>query len=173
METTRADDKRGPALHEAGHSVARVRVGRLLPGITSIVPTDDRLGISTGEEAWGSEEKARDQTLILCAGYAALVAAGYNNDKAEEGCGSDFSNAEEIIEGWALGTLDKWKKKAVFFMSDPKNIQAVKVVAEKLIERSILDGDRLQVLIELADGDATEDEWLRFDLYAPKWGNIS
>ncbi len=44
-------------------------------------------------------------------------------------------------------------------MQRPKNIKAVSRVAEELLQRTTLDPLDVEVLIEIADGDATEDDY--------------
>ena len=135
----------------------------------TIVPDPERetLGNVLAECSHWSKEEAEAQTLSLCAGYGAMVAAGYPADQAEAGSWDDFEKAEEIIKFWLLGTLPEWQAKAVEFMRRSENVRAVELIATHLIEHGTLGGGYMDVLVSLADGETTEAEWqeyLRFRL---------
>jgi hypothetical protein len=155
------------ALHEAGHVVAHARLG-ILQDTATIVASDGRAGASVAEGAghvW-SKEQAGPMVLAYCAGYAALIAAGHPEEVAARGCDDDFEEAAELIGFWCLGDgLDEWKARAAALMGAPENVRAVRLVAEHLMERGTLDADYLGVLVELADGECTQEEfkqWLGF-----------
>jgi len=156
-------ERRHTAIHEAGHTVARVRFD-LLIGTTSIEakPLENNLGRADGEESWGTTDAAEIEIMVSCAGYAASVASGLDENTAAMGCAQDFEEATEIIEFWKLGTLDDWCKRTVEFMSKTENIKAVAVLADKLMEFGTIPPDHAGVLIELADGECTIEEWEQF-----------
>ena len=72
------------AIHEAGHAVAHIRLG-IEYGHAHIVPDGKGLlGAACGagvQNVWNKGE-AENMVLAFCAGYAALVAAGYPGDEA-------------------------------------------------------------------------------------------
>lgn len=150
----------GTAIHEAGHAVAFVR---LFParvcGDVSIEPEEGRLGGHIGEELTvclnTADEQAEAQfeaeAVYCCAGYAAMLAAGYPEEQAIELCESDFVEAGHRLE---VG-----KRKAVELMRRPENRLAVERVAEELLHRKRLDGDHILVLIDVADGETTVEEY--------------
>lgn len=155
------------AIHESGHAVAHERFD-ILQAFVTIVPDGDRQGACLAEGAGSvySASEAADMVLAYCAGYAAMIAAGYAEEAARDGCGDDFAIADELIEFWALpGGRDAWLAKAVELMRRPENVTAVAVFTEHLLEHKTLDGDYLGVLIGLADGNVTQaefDRYLRF-----------
>ncbi len=156
------DEERITAIHEAGHAVASVRLfpDKLVLGV-SIEPEPDkgRLGTHAAEEltvlcSTPDEQAAASfeaEATYSCAGYAAVLAAGYPEAEAIAGCESDFAEAGDL--------LDIGKSKGVEQMQRPKNLRAVKHVAEELSRLRYLDGEHVEVLIDLADGEMTEEEY--------------
>jgi ATP-dependent Zn protease len=156
--------KENVAIHEAGHAVAHCRLD-LDVGFCTINPTEEKLGSLSGEGAGhvSDSDGAKNMVLAYCAGYAAMIADGKPEDEACRGCGDDFENAEQIISFWTLpGNLDVWKKRAVELMSKPENVRAVEVIAAKLLEFETIDGDHLMVLVEVADGVSTKEDYERY-----------
>ena len=157
------------AIHEAGHAVAfyrlfgdAARYGHTL----TIEPHEDLLGSHRAEELvfHGVGELTAEQRLTFeneaiysCAGYAAVLAAGYSDEAALAGCGSDFDKAERACDV----PLDISKEKAVELMTLPENTAAVARVAAELLSQSTLEWDEVAILIEVADGTATEQDYQR------------
>ena len=158
------DDRYHTAIHEAGHAVALARFGRDQGGV-SIRPDNGTLGRAAGEglnNIW-SEEDARHIAVVDAAGYAALIVHGLDEDAAMAGAWEDFENVEAIIRDWLPeSTVEQWKAQAVELMRDPTNVRAVGRVAEELISRGVIDAQHLPVLIELADGECSEQEYRQF-----------
>jgi len=155
------------AIHEAGHAVAHARL-EVLQALVTIKPHNGMLGrsLAEGKDHVSNAEDARVQVLCYCAGYAALIAAGYSDKSARLGADDDFENAAELVSKWpSIGKLDEAESQAVIFMSTQENIRAVDFVAKALLEHETLDFDYLEMLIELADGNISEAEWQRFLLY--------
>ncbi len=146
------------AIHEAGHAVAHKRLG-IEQDFATIEPRGRTLG---GVKAEGVHDvcnagQARPQVLAYCAGYAALVAAGYTEAEATLGADDDFDNVNYLIESWLLNpSLEDWKAEAVLLMREPRNLSAVQVIARELLDKKRLDGDLLTVYLEFADGEATQ-----------------
>ena len=152
------------AIHEAGHAVAHVRID-VLKDQKTIDPGEGILGSSIAEgknHVWNAKDAAK-QVYCYCAGCAALMAIGYSAEVACLGAGDDFENASDLLEMWDLpGTLDEWLNRSAEFMSEPENIRAVEFVANALMEYKTLDGDYIEMLVEWADGNMTDEEWHQF-----------
>jgi hypothetical protein len=151
--------KRHTAIHEAGHFVCGFRY-RLDADSVSIVADYDAgsAGRVAQEDSHWDREQGVVQVQALCAGYAALVAAGFPAAVAELGCDNDFERAEDICAFWDLGPLAERKAEAVVFMSTPENRRAVDVLARELCRRDSIDGDYANVLVDYADGECTAEE---------------
>lgn len=154
-------EKKHTAIHEAGHAVASVRL-EIDCGVTSIIPEEDILGHHQTREFDGFLHDPQDEVICLCAGYAALIAAGYDKEEASLGCGADFGNAKAISENYGLGPFEQQLMQATELMGTPENRKAVKVVADALMERSNIDFDLCSVLVDLSDGEITEAEYERY-----------
>lgn len=133
----------------------------------TIVPGRGNKGSHTQEAIqfpWTEEETPEQQqafenaALHVCVGYAALRAAGYDESESAEGCGSDFDAVGCSTER----ALEEVKRNAVDYMSYPKNVLAVHRVTDELMKRLTLDGEHVEVLVELADGAITEDEYQQY-----------
>lgn len=162
-------DKTTTAIHEAGHAVAWSRLfpGRFMGGV-SIVSNDED-GTAGKIEAEGfsgdeDDEQLADHDAWSCAGYAAVLVAGYSEDEAAAGCDSDF---EEVH-----GDLSTAKTKALNLMQRPENSTAVKRIAQELMQRWQLHPDHVMLLLDLSDGNLTESEYLQF-LVLRGWDNNS
>lgn len=150
------------AIHEAGHVVAHCRLG-ILQSHATIEPSADVAGSVACADSVYDAIDAEDQVVALCAGYAALIAAGHPEDVACHGCGSDFSKAESLIESWVLqGGLEGAKARAVDLMRQPANVAAVALVAEHLVAHVRLGDANLDALVMLADGEIGQAEFERF-----------
>lgn len=151
------------AYHEAGHAVAHVRLG-ILAGNVTIVATPSTLGSATAEgvDSVYSRDGAKDQILAFCSGYASLVAAGYSDEEARNGCGDDFEQADYLIGFWGLGSLEDWLSQAVAFMRREENIKAVGLVAEHLTRHGTLESEYIENLVMFADGECTAAEWDKY-----------
>ena len=58
--------------------------------------------------------------------------------------------------------MEEWKAAAVDLMREPANIRAVNLVATGLMKRGSIRADHLWVLIDLADGKCTEEEFQEY-----------
>ena len=108
------------------------------------------VGELTAEQRLAFENEA----IYSCAGYAAVLAAGYSDEAALAGCESDFDKAERACDV----PLDVSKEKAVELMTLPENTSAVARVAGELLSQSTLEWDEVEILIDVADGEATEQD---------------
>ena len=170
MNLSSEENRIPTAYHEAGHAVAfyrlfgdAARYGHTL----TIEPHEDLLGSHRAEELvfHGVGELTAEQRLAFeneaiysCAGYAAVLAAGYSDEAALAGCGSDFDKAERACDV----PLNVSKEKAVKLMTLPENTSAVARVADELLSQSTLEWDEVVILIEVADGEATEQDYQRY-----------
>lgn len=170
------DDKRKIAVHEAGHLVAHMRLGIDQEGATIVpknMPGGRRAGavVAAGVEHVWNKEEAGPMVLAFCAGYAAVVAAGYSDDDARTGTGDDFEQAAHLIDYWGLpGDLESWLPQAVELMRRPENVVAVTLVARHLLRHQALDSDYLGALVDLADGKITEAEFVQYLQFAKQGG---
>ena len=151
------------AYHEAGHAVAFHRLfpeGRLGLDVT-IVPNPDRgtTGSHSAEELFDcGDEEIEAEAVYSCAGYAALIAAGFPAKVAKEGCESDFECAEQC----SSRPLDHIQQEAVALLSRPENRRAVECVVTELLRRETLDWDLVVNLLNLVDGKTTEAEYQQY-----------
>ena len=79
------------AIHEAGHAVAHARLE--CSALVTIKPHNGMFGrckLPEGKDHVSNAEDARVQVLCYCAGYAALIAAGYSDKSARLGADDDF-----------------------------------------------------------------------------------
>lgn len=151
------------AYHEAGHAVAHVRFG-ILAGNVTIVATPSTLGSATAEgvDSVYTQDGAKEQILAFCSGYASLIAVGYSDEEARDGCNDDFEQAAYLISFWGLGTLEDWLPQAVAFMRREENIKAVGLVAEHLMRHETLNSEYIENLVMFADGQCTAAEWDKY-----------
>lgn len=103
--------------------------------------------------------------MAACAGYAALIAAGYDEATSRYGTRGDFEKANEIIEGWNLESLESWLGKSVAMMKEPGNVLAVGRIAQELLSRKTIYDELLYVLVALSDGDSTIEEFEQYLKY--------
>lgn len=160
------------AIHEAGHAVAHIRL-EIAQEHASIEPDALTVGRVSASDSVYSAADAREQVVALCAGYGALIAAGYPEEAACQGCavgpGSDFYVAAELIGWWQLpGGLEGAKARAVELMRQPANVAAVALVAQHLVAHGRLGVANLECLVALADGEITQAEFERFRAVAPR-----
>lgn len=157
-------DKLKTALHESGHAVAHIRLGIQQDDMT-IIPNGIAYGAvsSEGVNYVIDAKDAHNIVQAYCAGYASLVAHGYSNERALEGCDDDFDKAFELIESWGLKlNLEQYKALTVELMSQPINLAAVKLLADYVLKKERVAGDVIEVLVELSDGNCTKAEFDRF-----------
>lgn len=166
---TSSEDSRHTAIHEAGHAVAFYRLfsGGRIGGQLTIVPVGNNLGSHQAEEVsfpWTEQitleqqEQFHREAVYACASYAALVAAGYSEDEAEQGCQSDFEKAVRC----SGEPLDAVRREAVALMSRAENVRAVARIADELMRRKRLDEDEVTILLEVADGNASEEDYSQY-----------
>lgn len=155
------------AIHEAGHAVAyrRLHADAQAVGAVSVVADEESLGhaIGPGERSIWNAEYAEAVVMSLCSGYAAVLVAGYAEEEAVLGCGSDFERAGDLIAEWGLGgDLEAWKFKAAELMRRPENVAGVALVAEHLLRHQRLEADFVDVLLEYADGDCSPEDFAQY-----------
>lgn len=152
------------AIHEAGHAVAH---RRLFPDTwfawgLAIVPEDeqderDAVGWSATEHLGNEDDLSpTDLDTCVCAGYGAVIAAGYNEDQATAGCDEE---SDECDFRRVRGDLAAARVRAIELMRQPENVKAVKRLADELMLRRQLHGDHVGLLIDVADGEITESEY--------------
>jgi hypothetical protein len=142
------------AIHEAGHAVMANRLGAPVEFVSITPrPDDGTLGHSTSDdEVWETDaDGAKKRVLSLLAGWAAVRAGGIGNPA--QGCAQDFVRASELLQAWKLGSLKRWKRRALAIMRRPENMRAVALVAEKLQTYSRVDGQLFDLIVMRADGE--------------------
>ena len=162
-------DKLKTALHESGHAVAHIRMG-IQQDYMTIIPDGIAYGAvsSEGINQVKDAKDAHHMVQAYCAGYASLIAHGYSNERALLGCDDDFDKAVELIESWDLQRgLEQYKELTVDLMSQPKNLAAVKLLADYILTRERIASEVIEVLVELSDGDCTKAEFDRFMAIRP------
>lgn len=162
------------AIHEAGHAVAHrcLFVDRSFPWGMALVPEQDQE--EQGMDGWNmidrlgndDDQSTADDDVVRCAGYAAAVAAGFSEAEAEVGCYEE----DEFDFQQVRGDLETAKAKAIDLMREPENVKAVKRIADELLLRRRLHGDHVGLLLDLAFGEITEQEYLQL-LSFHGWNN--
>jgi len=156
---------RKTAIHEAGHAVALRRLwpGGRYAGELSIVSDgvlagfhqQEELMIPVADNSPEADEALHNEAIVCCAGYAACIAHGYSEDEAAAGCDSDFEKVD-------TKQLDAMKREAVELMRKPENLQAVERVADELLKRERIDGQTVDVLLEVAFGESSEADYRQY-----------
>ena len=142
------------AIHEAGHAVASIRLfeGKF-PGKISLKLENDFLESHASEKLFfysGMEEKdseLKKKAIYACAGYAAMILMGHDQDEGVKGCTQDFEMAVNLT--WT--PIDELKKESVSFMNKPENIIAFRLIADELMQKRRLDYDVISTLVAAAD----------------------
>lgn len=162
------------AIHEAGHAVAHRRLfgDRHLSWGMALV--HDQEQEEQGAAGWNTsdylgnedDQSTADLDVCLCAGYAAVVAAGFTEAEAATGC----DETDECDFRKVHGDLEAAKAKAIDLMREPEHVKAVKRIADELLLRRRLHGDHVGLLLDLAFGEITEQEYLQL-LSFRGWNN--
>jgi hypothetical protein len=153
------------AIHEAGHAVARRRLFGAWDSEwgLAIVPDEDQE--KQGAAGWHApmnpyeddDCSPADLDVCRCARYAAVIAAGFSEADAAEGCdGPPETDFRKVT-----GELESAKTKAIDLMRQAENVKAVKRIADELLLRRRLRGDHVQLLLDLIDGEIAEQECLQ------------
>jgi hypothetical protein len=157
------------AIHKAGHAVAYARLfgdGWRLREKLSIGPVGGKRGgqvaeklmhIGVGESLGEMLRDSDSDAIYACAGFAAVLVAGYSAPDAEGGCGSDFEAATHVSDL----PLDNIKTKAVELLEQPENVAAVSRLSRELLDRKTLDPTEVDMIIDVSDGFATEEDLAR------------
>jgi len=149
---------------EAGLAVAhnRLQGRRRNVGVVSIISYANGAGSAMQQADWSPDaENMQEKVVILCAGYAACVAAGIGDAMARQGCDSDFAQAHEIIAGWHLAPFEEHLDEAIELMWQPENRRVVVRLADELMQHLLLLPQEIDVLIGVADGVISEAELAR------------
>ena len=159
---------RRKATCKAGHAVAQVRLGlehRRVSLLRRAIGSRGTEG-DVGSKPVSDATRASLTALVHCAGYAALIATGSSVDDALRSASEDLREANDLIERWHLrGDLAAWMTEALDLIRRPENVAAVKLVAQQLLERRMVDSDWVGCALALSDGDMTEtqfQEYVRF-----------
>ena len=136
------------ALHEAGHAVALERLPRAgsRVDVVTIVPHGDFGGLCISRDRRDEQDdiSRRDQRIVSCSGYAALIVAGFPEADAEWGATYDFLKVRARCSEL---DLEEHKAAAVRFLSRPDIFREVLIVADALLERRTLLGSEMRELM--------------------------
>ncbi len=143
-------EKEMTAYHEAGHTVAAFRFGHP-HGFVSIVP-NDATG-TAGHSCCEDSDEPEEMVIKLLAGYAAQVEAGGNEADARAGSWSDFEEAQRWL---SKGTELPIEEARQFVRQNWKAIERFK---DELLKHNVLDGQVTDVLMDVVNGDTTEEEY--------------
>jgi hypothetical protein len=156
------DDPLHTAYHEASHAVMDIRLGNE-PDILVVE------GAAAGSyDGGGSEDHvefdvllealerdphlvvdARKRVLTKLAGWAGAKAAGFGRPAHD--CRVDFNEAGMLLRAWKLGSLKRWKRRALAIMRRPENKRAVAELAVPLHAKGQLRGDEILRIVKLTD----------------------
>jgi ATP-dependent Zn protease len=118
-----ADEEWMTAIHEAGHTIAHVRLQpeSYMLDVT-IVPDGENAGCGRYEELT-SEDSSRwnKEAVELCAGYAAQILFGGNENDARLGSASDLDKVAEMVTGWNLAPMQDHIAAAVNLLDRHEN----------------------------------------------------
>ncbi len=153
-------------VRRAGHVVAQFRLG-IEQGRASIAPDGQSAGHVLVSGWIEDGEDPRNYVISHCAGYAACRAADLPN--ADSGCGNDFAAAKGLIDSLGLGCLADWQARAVEWMSLPKNVKAVSLIAKHLLRWETLNVEYMDCLLDVADGEITEAEFEQYCKNRSAW----
>lgn len=157
------------AIHKAGHAVAfarlfgdswrvRERLSIESSGVKSPQNVAEELThVGPGESLGEMFRDFESDAIYACAGFAAVLVAGYSAPDAEGGCGSDFEAATHVSDL----PLEELKSRAVELLKQPENVAAVARLSRELLERKTLDPTEVDMIIDVSDGLATEDDLAR------------
>jgi hypothetical protein len=70
------------------------------------------------------------------------------------------------------GDLETAKAKAIDLMREPENVRAVKRIADEHLLRRRLHGDHVGLLLDLAFGEITEQEYLQLLSFVAVRNNV-
>lgn len=156
------------AIHKAGHAVAHTRLfgdsWRPREKLT-IEPgehggrrvAEELTQVGAGESLGEMFREFEHDAIYACAGFAAVLVAGYSTPDAEGGCGSDFAAAARVSDL----PLDEIKSKAVALLEQPQNVAAVARLSRELLDHRTLDPIEVEMIIDVSDGLATEADLAR------------
>lgn len=158
------------AIHKAGHAVAFARLfadsWRLRERLTiepDRKPQNRRVAeeltqLGSGDSLGEMFRDIESDAIYACAGFAAVLVAGYSAPVAEGGCGSDFEAATHVSDL----PLDEIKSQAIELLKRPENVAAVARLSRELLDRRTLDPTEVDMIIDVSDGLATEDDLARY-----------
>ena len=130
------------AIHEAGHAVAFFlqfglgelhRIGDLEIGI-------DESAFCVGDMVEPDLEQKEKTAIMLCAGYAALIVAGYQEEEALQGTVCDF----EMARMQSKTSIDSLKGAAVELLSRKEAGPLIKALSQRLIGETTVPANELQ-----------------------------
>lgn len=167
------NDDQNTAIHEAGHAIASARLGLEIE-LVSINPHEDSLGHVAGDFNYGPDSNYfASCATVLCAGWAALIVSGCSDVDASIGCDGDFTKVVEIAAGWKLPPIQHWKQEAIKLLSAPENIKAINLLANQLIRHRTVGPNFVATMIEIADGESTIDDLVRYERMGGSTAHLS
>jgi hypothetical protein len=158
------DERRMIAYHEAGHAIADLRLGLGLPHVSIIRDAQKRtLGTTSSYDGWDDERSAHAWLITLYAGFAAESRATPKLADVRR-ARDDYGRADEILVALygrrgIKARREEWQGKAAAFVRKKANWRAIERFAAELVEHGEIDGQCADVLLDVADGATTEQQY--------------
>ena len=152
------------AYHEAGHVVAAFRFGHQHE-VVSIEPNPARG--TAGHSCCEDSDVPEEMVIKLLAGYAAEVEAGGNEADTRASAWSDFEEAQRWLPEGAELPLEEARQ----FVRE--NWKAIERFKDELLKHNTLDGQVTDVLMDVCNGDTTEEEYASYTTMFNVFGNQS
>ncbi len=140
-------------MHEAGHAVITYRLGSYLGPVT-IRSTEETLGASQGEGAWGDGSRDEEEIVALYTGLAAQRLVELDAG-VEDGAMDDYEKADAVL---ASGHVEKSRESLECRAADlvSRHRAEIDAVATALEAEETLDGDEQEMIILAVEED---EDW--------------
>lgn len=146
--------KRACAYFVAGHALAETRLGPPYATV-SIVDGDPKWDAPERPLSIGSIEEAQSMLTRLRAGVLAAKAfVPEATAEADAWAAADLAMAQEV-EDWirSRGGEPVDPSASAAFMAEPANHEAIRLIAEEVLQTGSLSMEEVDFLVEAADGD--------------------
>jgi ATP-dependent Zn protease len=153
-------DRIATAYHESGHAVMASIVGRPVQKVTIAAAHIQTGGIRLGAckfkegRSKSSKDWLEDEVLILFAGMVAE--SHFTQLYCRQGAGQDFRSARRLLASRAKNErqLEKLERrlldKAEYVLAEKAHEQAVRLIAQELLEKETISGRAVTHLLQMA-----------------------